>query len=206
MSGLLKGKRGCARETQPGCVALFVDGQRHVNTAAKFWPALFDEVEAEVPGCRSVVLTAPAADPLGADSLHPEKQFEEAIQHLWDADFAEAMRSTIAEMEMLGPPPRVGILLVDDKGGELLAQDLPEECIDADILTYLTAWLLHWAGVPEGRWNDASVEAGFAGEDRQRRWVYRIDFVLAHAPMAEGLVFRTLTLTPRRDTWPDSEA
>ena len=44
MSGLLTRGQPLVPNYNPGCQALFVEGERHAHTAAKFWPTLVDEV------------------------------------------------------------------------------------------------------------------------------------------------------------------
>jgi len=182
-------------EGRPRPTVLHIDGRPYVNTAAKFWPTLIDEVLEEYPSATAIELTAPAHSPLSRRFLDPASALSEALARLRNVDIHAAIASTLAELELLGGPASVMLrILAGD--AELANRDLPIDCIDADILPYLVTWLLEWTGLPESKWNDEFLSGAFTAEDRPRRRTYRIDHGLRREHLSEGLHRWSLTIMP----------
>jgi len=189
---LLGGRR---RESagRVACDALFVHRVRYANSAAKFWPNLLDEVDEVLPDCSRIELVAPGEGALQAEQLYPELELEREMLRMETADMADAMRNTLAMLEITGPPAAVGIRLYKGRR-RVRSRKLPADCVDAEVFTFLLVWLLRWACVPEVRWNDRQVEGCFTAEDRRRAVRYQVGLSLANEHLSEGLYRRTLTL------------
>lgn len=186
------GKRGTAGH--PACEELYVHRVRYANSAAKFWPALLDEVEEILPGCSRIELITTGEGPLTSMQLYPELELERDLERLATADIAEVMQSTLAMIGITGPPPRVRVQLF--RGNRRVrSRLLPADCVDAEIFSFLLAWLLRWACIPESCWNDGRIDGRFTAEDRRREKHYDVAMSLANEHLAEGLYRRTLALT-----------
>jgi len=170
-----------------------VGGRRCANSAAKFWPALLDEILACFPACIRVELTALGAGQLDATKLYPARALAAWLENGGPRDPAAELRQVIAEMELDGPPPAVGVKLFD--AARCLYDDLlPAEAVDAEIFLYLLAWLLAWSGVPPDRWRQPQVGGAFGAADVRRRRRYAVHFELDQSRSHEGLTWRVLTL------------
>ena len=107
----------------------------------------------------------------------------------------EVMRNTLAELELMGPPSPVRIrLLEDDK--DLLAAELPLDCVDSETLPCLVVWLLEWAQIQTSLWNSEDVSGEFMAEDRRRGIIYGFVFHVTLTHLSEGLYRRTLSIVP----------
>jgi len=199
MSELIDAESDASRLRRPERGALFVRDIRHSNSAAKFWPGLVDEVGAEFPATTRIALTATTSGPLTRNQLFPEKLFEYEVDRLLAGDLEQMWKDVVAEMEILGPPSAVGIRLILD-GEELVARELPLDCVDADIFPCLAVWLLEWAGIHPARWNDEVVEGAFLGEDRVRQLAYRFSFRVDSKHLSEGLYERSVTVAAEVST------
>jgi len=173
---------------------------RYAHSAAKFWPSVIDEVSGEYPRWSAVELAAPVSGPLRPEQLTPEVEFEKDLIRLLSGDLDRTMQDVIAELEVLGPPSQVNIRVLSG-AQELLARQLPADCLDADIFPYLVVWLLKWARIPERDWNRDRVAGRLEGVDRVRRRVYGIDFVVSGRHVAEGLFDRTVKFAARVSPW-----
>jgi len=194
MRRLLAGKPGDIRPDEPGTDALFINGIRYANSAAKFWPVLIDEAVATFPECDSMELSASVDHELGREHLYPEIAFEKDLLRLLARDTETEMRKIMAELEVLGPPSSVHVrLLLGEE--EALSGELPPDCVDAEIFGFLVAWPLEWAGLPEWMWNRELAEGEFTAEDRDRRRRYDISFELACRHMSEGLYRRSMRVS-----------
>lgn len=191
---ILGGRQSGKAKARRPCTRLFVHSVPYVNSAAKFWPALFDEVGDRRPACSRMELTAQGDGPLHADQLYPEMQFEQDLRRYETEDLAELMRNTLAVLGLTGPPTPVAIRLFAGRRC-VLKRNLPADCVDAEIFSFLTAWLLRWACIPESRWNDGEVAGRFAAEDRLRKLSYDISFILRNHHLSEGLYHRVLSLS-----------
>ena len=193
MSGLITQKTGEMPADRPTPKSLCVNGIRYSNAAAKFWPSLIDEVAEDFSNCTTIELIAPAANPLVRSLLFPVIAMEEGMNALKGANLRDVMNDTLAELELLGLPAPVRIrLLAAEK--EILATDLPLDCIDADTFPYLVAWPLEWAELPSDGWNRDAVAGRFTGEDRRRGIIYGVSFHLTNTHLKEGLYRRSLTI------------
>jgi hypothetical protein len=195
MSPLLGGAAKNSPGSEPACTALFVGGVRHANSAAKFWPALVDEVRQRFPDSSRIELATATSAWLSRELLFPQRELEQAIERLKDADLERVLRETLAQLALTGPPASV-ILRVLSGDAERLLQEIPTDCLDAEIFPYLVVWLLEWAQVAEMLWNLEVVEGAFTAVDRNRRVAYRILFRLESRHLSEGLYRRTVVLTP----------
>jgi hypothetical protein len=192
---MLLGGRGRKTAGRAPCESLYVRRVRCANSAAKFWPGLLDEVVELVPDGSRVELTTLGAGRLSAEQLCPEVELERELRRLAAEDVADAMRKTLAMLEITGPPAAVSIRLFRGRR-RVRSRRLPTDCVDAEVFGFLLAWLLRWACLPEERWNDARVEGRFAAEDRRRGLAYDVEFALDNEHLSEGLYRRTLTLHP----------
>lgn len=192
MSGLLTDRHeGSAKRKL--CRALYINGTRYTSSAAKFWPALLDEVHADFPRCDRFELSAPGAGLVDAHHLHPEQELVQELEGIDIEDLKSAIIGTMAELELFGPPPAVQARLFCGSE-EVYARALPEDCLDGDILPYLIAWLLRWAEVPEPEWEQARVSGRFDAVDRGRRLAYAVAFDFSQAHLSEGLYQRTVSV------------
>ncbi len=184
-SATISGKRSSG-------LGIVVHGVRFVNSAAKFWPSLIDELLADYPVCDAIEFTMLTDYVLERDLLFPAN----ALQHELDRrqgrkDFREAIREALSQFDMLGPPGAVHARLL--AGSRLIAErDLPLDCVDADIFPCLLVWLLEWTEIPQDRWNDPEVNGAFCGHDRETS--YCLQFSLHSEHLSEGLFRRILTL------------
>jgi len=184
-----------------GPAAVFVNGVRYTNSAAKFWPRLVDEVLEDFPGATSIALTSYAGGALEHEVLYPEIAFERDLNRLLFTNLAEAMQRVMAELELMGTPGSVA-LRVMEKEQEILLRELPLDCVDAEIFPYLVAWPLEWAGIPESRWNDACLAGRLMIEDRARKRAYDLDFELTGKHLSEGLYEKSIAVRFSRRALP----
>ena len=191
MASLLNTISGNNQRARWGTDALWVDDIEYTNSAAKFWSCLIDEVKDNFPHCR-MELSAPSSEPLVRQHLHPGTNVN------WDAlitmDSRKVMRESIADLSLLGPPSPVQIHILDGEA-DVFAAALPIDCIDADILSCLLAWLLEWAHIPQAIWNQPLIDGTINAIDKYRRLNYDISFKLAYQHIYEGLYQRRIALT-----------
>ena len=159
------------------------------NTAAKFWSALLDELLEDFPGCDGVRLSALCGGALVPALLNPEAALEETLNNLGDADLKDAFRATLQDLELLGPPAAIAVVLFSG-AEEIGTAELPLDCANAELLPFLLVWLLEWAGLSEFAWNRERVLGDIRADDPQRRLVYRIRFDLRNHHLSEGLFDR----------------
>lgn len=187
-----------ADHPQPGSFgadALWVRGEVFRNSAAKFWSSLADEIASDYPACSSITISAMTGLPLSRTMLSPASLLELG-------DFVEeagvspeaALREVMAEMKLFGMPGAVRARLFDGER-EIAALDMPNDCVDADILPYLLAWLLEWSGVPDDEWSGERVCGEFVAFDRKRRRQYHFKFTITARHVSEGLYLRAADIT-----------
>ena len=193
MGGLINCRFGEPARVEDVCASVVVEGIRYTNSAAKFWPSLIDEVREDFPDCSEIDLTAPASRLLEHKDLFPELEMEEDLQSLLETDLETAIRDTIAELEMLGPPVAVRVRLLDGEN-ELLSDNLPLDSVDSEIFGYLAAWLLNWSHIPESVWNNEFVSGRFEAEDKRRGLSYDAPFEITSRHISEGLFQRTVSI------------
>jgi hypothetical protein len=188
----------------PDTNAMLINGDLFTNSAAKFWPRLIAETRAEFAEADTLELSAFTSGPLDREALHPELAFERDLERMLDLDPEEGMRRILAELEITGPPGAVRLLIL--QGDRRLAErELPTDCADAEILPYLIAWPLKWAGLPPPRWNDPSAQGDFVAEDLgdQR---YAIAFRVTGKHLSEGLYRRSIRIRFRVESLDQSSA
>jgi len=183
------------RDALASCNAITVNGIAYGNSAARFWVRLLDEARQGFPACSGIELSALTPEPLDAARLHPQAELENDIQQLMGADLGEVMRQTMQELEMFGPPGPVRVRVLEGPR-QLFGDDLPPDCVDTEIFTYLVVWLLEWARIPHAEWDQDSLEGQFVGRDRARRIAYHVPFDVRSAHLSEGLFRRTVVLRP----------
>lgn len=182
--------------TEPNKVkSITVNGTEYANAAAKFWPNLIEEVSEDFPTCTRVELSSMIASQLYEDLLYPERSLERDLEDLENLTLEDVIRETMAELQLVGEPPRVRARLMQDDE-ELFSNELPPESVDAEILLYLLAWLLQWSGVDPSRWNKEQINGAFTAHDRARGVTYRLSFDLMSDHVNEGLFRKTLRLEP----------
>ena len=174
--------------------ALRVGGKPYSNAAAKFWMTFIDGVLDACPLCTLATISAPAASALKPDQLFPERELARQLESAAVVDLDAALRETIAELELLGPPCAVRVRLYG-KDSSVLIDNWPLDCLDAELLPYMVVWLLEWAGIPPALWNYENVTGELEGEDRSRFLTYSFSYNLHHRHVSEGLYERTLSLS-----------
>ena len=199
MAALLRKPADIPPDEAAGPKALFILGQRYSNTAAKFWASLIDEVTEDYPLCSLVELSAASSIPLDRDLLFPEKSLEKDLEGLWEADFEQVLKDTLAELELVGQPSSVRIRIQRGEE-ELVARDLPADCVDAEIFPHLIVWPLEWARIEESLWNSPSVRGSFTAEDRARGVLYKVSFTAGSEHLSEELYRRFIAVVPCADS------
>jgi len=192
MAGLLNlGAPDAYPTGRPATETLYVRRAPYRNSAAKFWPALADEVAEFFPDRPLIELSAPSGTPLSRQFLFPEQELQRDLERL--SEEGRTLEDVMAELELTGLPVPVRLRVW---AGDRVAheQTLPTDCLDNETFPCLVVWLLEWAEVPEASWNAASVEGRFGGHDVKRSRRYAMAFSLANEPVKEGLVQRTLKL------------
>lgn len=187
-----------AKESPAGCLgvrAWMVRGFRFANSAAKFWSSLVDELALDYPECDAVEFNLLTDICLDRDLLFPEKSLQRELNQRQSLlDIREALRETLSQLNITGPPGAVHVRMTAG-GHEMRACDLPRDCIDADMFPCLLVWLLEWAEVPYCLWNFSQANGNFYARDHERPVRYHISFELAGKHVSEGLCRRTLVLS-----------
>lgn len=171
-----------------------VRGCVYSNSAAKFWDALAGEIEAVYP-VASMALTCLSGEILSRDLLFPAVQLE-AFANNAETCAGDELAAALADCALLGPPSGVNIEI--RSGGRLAhVQELPRDCVDADIFPYLLCWLLAWSDIDPGEWNAPRVRGCFTARARpsMRTWHFRLCLTSTH--LSEGLFRRCLQLEVR---------
>lgn len=202
MAGLLDNSGKLAGRI--GAKTLMIRGVPYRNTAAKFWTCLIDEILADYPPDTGVALAAPTGGLLVPDLLTPEAVLERDLGQLSDADAREAFEDALKALEAVGPPCSVRLRLLSPQG-ERYSREIPLEYLDAEILPFLLAWLLEWAGVPDVLWNSEKVRGDFVADDPDRGWRYLIAFELHNRHLSEGLFTREVFVNFRREKQPQGK-
>ena len=173
-------------------------GELYQNSAAQFWFGLADELIEDFRECRSATLTSVSDQPLDPVLLRPEASLERALGEPDGESPDEVIRRAAADLDLFGPPGSVTIAL--DQPADAEPRILPQECIDAEIFSYLLAWLLRWAGLDGAKWNREHLAGTISAVDPARSYAYSIDFVLHSRHVSEGLYRRVLTIEHRRES------
>ena len=198
MARILSNGSGNKAAGKAAARGLIIKGLKYENTAAKFWASLVAEAIEDFPEADGLELRAPCGGLLAPELLMPEAALQENIDALDGADLRQAFHDTLAELELIGPPPPIRIALLS-AAGELRRMELPLDCADADLFPFLLVWLLEWAEISEFAWNGEDVHGVVAAEDMERRWRYALRFGLQNCHLSEGLYDRTLALRFKRE-------
>jgi hypothetical protein len=183
-------------------VAVTVGGVRFANTAAKFWPALVDEVRCHFPDCTRIELSASTACRFSRALLFPEVGLAKALRRLDGVDVPSEIRNTLAEMRVLGPPSPVTIRL-GSAHGPVHPPLVLADVVDSDLFPYLAVWMLEWAGIAPGQWGRERIAGTVSLDARSPARIYAFDVELRRTHLAEGLYRYDMALafsvTRRRD-------
>ncbi len=194
MARLLSNSSGKTPVSSRSARGFVVRGARFVNSAAKFWPSLVDEWAADYPACDALVLEMLTDLALDRDLLFPETALQRELdQRREPGDWRAALRESLAQCDLIGPPGAVHVRLLAGAVAKK-ACDLPLDCVDADIFPCLLVWLLEWAEIPHCLWNDPELNGEFCARDCEREISYRLQFNLIREHVSEGLFRCALTL------------
>ena len=172
---------------------MFVNGVRYTNTAAKFWPNLIDEARQRASDCDRIELRTCTDEPFSPEMLYPGRSLQKGLDRLLEIDLATAMQETLAELEILGPPPFVEVRLLSGNTERLVWRTMPDS-VNGEIFPFLVVWLFQWSGLHHTTWNNEFVHGEMVAEDRTREVLYKLDFALHSVHLSEGLYRRTLSL------------
>ena len=198
MSQMLSGEKGKREVPSAGARGLVVNRIRYRNSAAKFWCSLFDEVADRFAECDGVSLHAMSAGLLTPTLLTPTTLLQSGLDALETADLRQVFHDTLMELEIAGPPAPVRAELLSGPA-VVKEQDLPLECADAELMSFLLVWLLEWGRVSDFVWNDACVRGSMTAFEWDFRYAYRIAFQIDSRHLSEGLYERRVTVRFRRD-------
>src|SRR3989339_904147 len=151
MSRILKTEQDNSPIPDKAMGPVFVNSKRYNNSAAKFWYGLIEEITTDFKDCTEIELLSKASLQLHRGLLRPELNLEHDIEQLLFKNLAAEMENTIAELELLGPPPAVHIRLLSN-ASEIISRDLSLDIIDSEIFPCLIVWPLEWARIPETCW------------------------------------------------------
>lgn len=163
------------------------------NSAAKFWPAVIDEISLRFPKCKRFEIETYTSAVLSWDTLYPVLALEEELNRMFkegkDVSLEEMMNSLIFD----GPPAAV-ILRVWFEDKDECSVESQLEALDESILNYLAAWLLRWANIDESKWNIERIsgEVEFNIEAEKRKFV--LIFTVIREYISEGLFRRTIEI------------
>ncbi|MDD4870833.1 MAG: hypothetical protein PHR77_09760 [Kiritimatiellae bacterium] len=172
---------------------VFINGIRFTNSSAKFWYGLLEEVIKDFAGCNEIELSSSSSDELTHEFLFPETALEKDLRKLLHADIESEIKKTMAELEIMGPPPPVHIRLLSGEM-EIISRDLPLDIIDSEIFSYMAVWLLKWADIPEIQWNNKHIEGSFCMKNWKHTLVYCMSFIMEKQHLSEGLFLRSICI------------
>lgn len=195
MGGIIN-SGGDAKDGAYGAKSLFVRGFPYANTAAKFWTSVLDEVLAAYPAGTALELSASSGGAFSPSLLAPEEMLQRDMDQLDGAERQDMVNDALAVLELIGPSGSITLRLILP-GGEA-PQEISLDYLDADLLPFLTAWLLEWAGVPDALWNQPKMRGAFSGDDPIRHYRYLVAFELRSQLLSEELYRRTVRLNFRR--------
>lgn len=176
-----------------GAKSLHVRGFPYANTAAKFWTSVLDEVLAAYPPGTAFELSAASGGLLSPMLLVPEQMLQRDMDQLNESEQRDRVNDAMAVLELIGPSGSIALRVIPP-GGDAPPQEITLDYLDADLLPFLTAWLLEWAGVPDALWNQAKVRGAFTGDDRARQYRYLVAFELRGQLLSEDLYQRSVRL------------
>lgn len=198
MGGILNGK-GVGKSGEHGAKALHVRGFPYANTAAKFWTSLIDEVAVTYPPGVAIELAATAGGQLTPALLDPERLLQRDMDRLAENPNPETLQDAIDVLALIGPSGSITLRMILP-GLEARPQEIELDYLDADLLPFLLAWLLEWAGVPDSLWNQERVRGAFAGDDPLRHIRYMVAFDLRSKLLSEELYTRSVRVHFRRES------
>lgn len=181
-----------------GAKSLHVRGFPYANTAAKFWTSVLDEVLAAYPPGTAFELSAASGGLLSPMLLVPEQMLQRDMDQLNESEQRDRVNDAMAVLELIGPSGSIALRVIPP-GGDAPPQEITLDYLDADLLPFLTAWLLEWAGVPDALWNEQKVRGAFSGEDPARRYRYLVAFEMRNRLLSEELYQRSVRLNFRRE-------
>ena len=174
-----------------------VDGRLHTHTAAKFWIGLIDDALRLYPECDSLTLSAPSIGLYKESMLDPVHSLQRQIESLGKLDIGEEFDNALTEMDLFGPPASVHLELFN-QNDLVFGRDLNHESIDAEILPFITVWMLAWGGVPSFRWNHQDVCGHFGAEEGDTGDLYDIIFMTSHEHLSEDLYRHQIRVSYKR--------
>jgi len=178
---------------QFGARVLYIGHEAFENTASKFWSSLIDEASMDYPGCNAISLASTGSIPLNDDLLYPVNALQRDLDSEADIDLAEAIRQAVEEINLFGPPTAVRATILS--GGEkLVSRNLPLECVNDHVFSYLIVWLLQWCGIQESRWNEELLSGKINAKDRERKIDYVMKMAYRNKHLSEGLYERAVIL------------
>jgi len=172
---------------------ILVNNITYTNSAAKFWYGLIEEMRNDFPTCTKVELSTSTPDSLTEDILSPELALERDLERLMFKDISAELSDTIAALEIFGPPPPVHIQIYTDKT-QIISRDLSQEIMDAEIFSYLAAWLLKWAEIPLCLWNNETLNGTIVIQEMKIKTASRIRFEMKKQQISEGLYRKSIKL------------
>lgn len=194
MSRILPATGDNQPERNQPCDANFINGTCYTNSAAKFWYGLAAEVYEDYPDCTDIELSTTTDDWLTTDILFPEIALGRDLERLLLADIETERGNTIAELEIIGPPPPVHISLLSS-GTEIMSTDLSLDIIDSGIFSCLVAWLLQWSNIPASEWNSDRLQNCISIEDRKRGVICRLSFLITKQHLSEGIFRKSIRIS-----------
>ena len=193
MSRMLRDEEMTDPIVQFGARALYIGGETYDNTASKFWSSLIDEAMADYPGCDAITLATTGSVALVGDLLFPVNELQRELDKAQHIDLEEAIRQAVEDIALFGRPAAVRATLF--VGNDTVrTRELPRECVDAQVFSYLVAWLLQWSDIPEAKWNDEWLSGRIDAGDPVRKLSYRIATAYHNKHLSEGLFSRSLTV------------
>lgn len=197
MGNILNNGKGGTSNKERGSQTLHVRGIPYGNTAAKFWSTLFDEVGDDFAEGTDIELEALTGGLLVPDLLSPEALLQRDIEKFNADNVQQAFTDALNALAVIGPPSGVRMRL-RASDGRALGDPIELDYLDAELLPYLVAWMLEWAGLPDVLWNEPEVKGEFQGEDLDRGLIYKVTFELQSRHLSEGLFDRTIKARFRR--------
>ena len=177
------------------CEAFVVGNRSYLHSAARFWPRLVDESIQVCPFLSHIQLVTLTAERINPLRLDPTQELADDIESLLGTDLEAVIQSTIAELEIMGPPTPVRVTL-EEGPNEVYAGHLALDCVDAETMIYLTAWLLEWAKIPHEIWHRDDIDGQFVGRVRPGETAYLLSFEFRNRHLSEGLYRHTLSVRP----------
>lgn len=186
MSRILKYEPFDAPVQHFGSDVWHIADERCSNSAVKFWSALIDEALCDYPLTTSCLVSASGETVYDRKLLFPELSLRAQDLRPGQGGLGAVLKHALNEISVYGPPAPVSVKLL--AGDNILAQSMfPLDCMDAETVPFLVAWLFEWSSVPERDWNQSSFSGAFNAFDLARRFCYEIKWSFSRADLSEGL-------------------